>query len=39
MEASQRELMERFEVFDEEGQAVPLEKLPGRRALGRGGSR
>ena len=33
VEASQRELMERFEVFDEEGRPFPLEKLPGRRAL------
>ena len=29
VEASQRELMERFEVFDEEGRPFPLEKLPG----------
>jgi PAS domain S-box-containing protein len=33
VEASPRELMERFEVFDEEGRPFPLEKLPGRRAL------
>ena len=34
MEAPLREVMERFEVFDEEGHPFPLEKLPGRRALG-----
>jgi PAS domain S-box-containing protein len=28
------EVMERFEVLDEEGSPFPLEKLPGRRALG-----
>ena len=33
VEASLREVMERFEVFDEEGRPFPLEKLPGRRAL------
>ena len=33
VEASLREVMEGFEVFDEEGRPFPLEKLPGRRAL------
>ena len=28
-----QEVMARFEVFDEEGQPFPLERLPGRRAL------
>jgi PAS domain S-box-containing protein len=34
VEAPLREVMERFEVLDEEGSPFPLEKLPGRRALG-----
>ena len=33
VEASLREVMETFEVFDEEGRPFPLEKLPGRKAL------
>jgi PAS domain S-box-containing protein len=33
VEASWQEVMERFEVLDEEGRPFPLEKLPGRRAL------
>ncbi len=33
VEAPLQEVMERFEVFDEEGRPFPLEKLPGRRAL------
>jgi PAS domain S-box-containing protein len=34
VEAPLGEVMERFEVLDEEGSPFPLEKLPGRRALG-----
>jgi PAS domain S-box-containing protein len=34
VEAPLQEVMERFEVFDEEGHPFPLENLPGRRALG-----
>jgi PAS domain S-box-containing protein len=34
VEAPLQEVMERFEVFDEEGRPFPLENLPGRRALG-----
>jgi PAS domain S-box-containing protein len=33
VEAPWREVMERFEVQDEEGRPFPLERLPGRRAL------
>jgi PAS domain S-box-containing protein len=33
VEASLGEVMQRFEVRDEEGDPFPLEKLPGRRAL------
>ena len=33
LEASVREVMQKFEVIDESGQPVPLERLPGRVAL------
>ena len=33
VEAPMQEVMERFEVLDEEGRPFPLENLPGRRAL------
>ena len=33
MEAAPHEMMERFQVLDEEGYPFPLEDLPGRRAL------
>ena len=33
MAASPAQIMERFEVFDEEGRPFPLERLPGRLAL------
>jgi PAS domain S-box-containing protein len=33
VEAPWQEVMERFEVLDEEGRPYPLENLPGRRAL------
>ena len=34
VEARLQEVMERFEVFDEEGHPASAERLPGRRALG-----
>lgn len=33
LEAPLKEVMQRFEVFDESGKPFPLEELPGRRAL------